>query len=117
MELNQIEDPEVQAAIHEGIRIRLQAWKLETEAKAMRAAADELLKPVLLLVEDNKAVAPGYGTVSFVVSERNTLDKKKFKLELVKLGTPVGAIEAAEKLSTKTTTSDSVRFVAEKVDD
>jgi len=62
-----------------------------------------------------KSVAdPELGTVSNVISNRSSLDKKLLKEQLVLNGVDVAVVNSCMEAATKTTEIDSIRYTAPK---
>jgi len=55
---------------------------------------------------------PELGTVSNVISNRSSLDKKALKEQLVLSGVDVTVVNSCMEAATKTTTIDSIRYTA-----
>ncbi len=110
MELGKIEDGDVRSNVKTGIKMRVEAYNLDTRAKTLKEAANEILAAYLPAVEDLKAEMPNAGSVTLLITKRKKVDIAKFKLHLLQKGVSAVLLEEAESGATSHSESSSVRF-------
>jgi hypothetical protein len=115
MILEQIENGAVREAFASAMGMRASAAALEKEAEQLKKDANALLEPLFELVGEDKVENEGVGTVSRVLTTRETLDKDLAKENLAAAGVDTGVISVAFSKATKVTESVSVRFTPVKV--
>ena len=103
-------DTGLKEIVEHGIELRRRAHDLATEAKALDAAANDLLLEALPQIKDKSASVPGQGTVTLVSTTRKRLNADDFKFALVEAGMSAEVIKECADANTKTTLSTSVRI-------
>jgi len=93
---------------------RWSIWDQERTLKESKSGNTDDLRMALEILGVKSVADPELGTVSNVISNRSSLDKKLLKEQLVLNGVDVAVVNSCMETATKTTEIDSIRYTAPK---